>query len=124
MRPNTHEDKIQTNLNPHNERKYETKVRQIFKIAFKILHNSRKRVGGKAPCQALPKITYKTVAKTWIYPLKMKFLVLSADAKVNLFTSLRGGGDCTQAISSLEERNEPNKPINTVENAITLGKVD
>ena len=54
----------------------------------------------------------------------MKFVVLRADAKVNLFSSLRGGGDCTQAISSLEEKNYPNKPINAVENAITLGKFD
>lgn len=54
----------------------------------------------------------------------MKFVVLRENAKVNLFTSLRGGGDCTQAISSLEERNYPNKPINAVENAITLGKFD
>ena len=35
----------------------------------------------------------------------MKFVVLRADTKVNLFTSVRGEGDCTQAISSLEERN-------------------
>ena len=41
----------------------------------------------------------------------MKFVVLRENAKVNLFTSLRGGGDCTQAISSLEERNYPNKPL-------------
>lgn len=44
MRSNTHEDNIQTNLDPDNERKYDTKVRQIFKMAFKILHNSGKRV--------------------------------------------------------------------------------
>ena len=54
----------------------------------------------------------------------MKFVVLRADAKVNLFTSLSGEGDCTQARSSLEERNYPNKPINAAENAITLGKFD